>query len=115
MSLQVGTYLHACLDDITLPFPNLNFIINSCSLKSMALNRTFYITACMAIALAMLTSNLKQAVASTLLWVSGLWRSSPTTMAIKLEEATIAQLLAGLEQGHFTVTELVEVTCHRFP
>ncbi|KAG5764342.1 hypothetical protein H9Q72_007592 [Fusarium xylarioides] len=80
---------------------------------SMALHKTIYITACMAIVLAMLTSNLKQAVASTFLWVSGLWRTSPTTMAIKLEEVTIAQLLAGLEQGHFTVTELVETYAAR--
>lgn len=98
MKLQVDTYMLA-LVTLFYPLPNLNFVTNYCFLKPMALHWTLNITTCMAIVLAMLTSNLKQAMASTFPWVSGLWRTSPTTMAIKLEKATITQLLAGLEQG----------------
>ncbi|KAK6703139.1 hypothetical protein SNK04_013024 [Fusarium graminearum] len=74
----------------------------------MAIHQTICTITLIAVVLAMLTTNLNQAVASSFLWVSGLWRSSSATMAIKLEETSIAQILVGLDEGHFTVAELVE-------
>jgi Asp-tRNA(Asn)/Glu-tRNA(Gln) amidotransferase A subunit family amidase len=76
----------------------------------MAIHQTICTITLIAVVLAMLTTNLNQAVASSFLWVSGLWRSSSATMAIKLEETSIAQILVGLDEGHFTVAELVEVS-----
>ncbi|KAI8660069.1 Amidase domain-containing protein [Fusarium keratoplasticum] len=74
----------------------------------MASQRTLKIALSLAVVVALLTSPFTQVANLTYNWMRSFWqRPSALTMSVKLENTSIAEVLAGLEHGQFTAVELV--------